>query len=163
MEQGNDLIFKDKNGGIVASIEAEGFNSLMPENLTIRHRDCELISPNSAKCKTCTEYGRKVLSSVASRIQRSPGSDIHTPNMYLSRLQLETKAKELQAEKVMLKNEIAKLKKKIKKLHQKESVLLPDEWKNVVPTIFEAEKPPFGNNRKNTETVKIKEACDGTL
>ena len=75
---------------------------------------------------------------MSSRVQRSP-EEAHknAPNYTLSRQGLEGKAKTLQYDNKLLKNKIKRLKTKVKKLMTDDAVALPDDWKEVVPTIFE--------------------------
>uniref|UniRef100_A0A7M5VCI7 Transposable element P transposase n=1 Tax=Clytia hemisphaerica TaxID=252671 RepID=A0A7M5VCI7_9CNID len=144
VDKGSDLTFLDKQGKVAACIEAPGFNQIHPDKLTIRHVNCELISKDNIKCKVCADYGRKILSSMSSRAQKLPTTNHpNTPNIYLTRQQLENKAKTLQRDKRELQNEIRRLKTKVKKLMTNEAVALPDEWKEVIPAVFESNDAGF--------------------
>ena len=141
---GRDLHFLDKSGQIKAKIQNKHFISIDEMN-TIRTINCEkIVGKEEIRCDSCQHY-RKILITKSYRIEKGTVREVkkQTPNMFMSREDLEKKVKDYQKDRRLLQQTKERNHKKIDKLLSKDSVKLEPEINKIVGDIFTANKPGF--------------------
>ena len=116
---------------------------------TIRVITCLKLVPSDVnRCSECQNY-RPQLTTRSSRLaQDEPlvSPKRNTPNIHLSRKDLEQKVKDYQRDRRALKQSNQRLQKKITKMSKQESVSLGEEINDIISNVARTNSPGFDEN-----------------
>nr|XP_047145626.1 uncharacterized protein LOC124818645 isoform X2 [Hydra vulgaris] len=136
LSYGSELYFLNKDKTIKAKIENKQFSS-EADLKVIRSSKCDkLISNYVSRCNYCTTL-RKDLILYSHRYETDTiGSKEKSPNIYKNREQLLEKCEEQHNYLQYLKSVLKRKEKRIRKLFEKESIVLPDQLNDVVSGVL---------------------------
>ena len=142
LTKGAELNFTDRKKNIKAYIENDKMQRLESGNVIRTVDCCLLISNKEIQCSSCQNY-RPTLTTLSSRCDSSNIVKKNTPNIFLSKEQLQIKAAELQRERRSLLKKQSNLEQRISSLIKKESVQVDNESHKIFDKIMKDAKPNF--------------------